>query len=97
MSRLFQLLGWRCSRAHSPVPVTEAGLIDAPPGQSGILEEIADGSLPEPVPPTLPAMLRRVVEEVATLTERSEVGARIVAGIMVEMRTSEHDLGCPNR
>jgi hypothetical protein len=42
-------------------------------------------------------VLRRVVEQVTALAERSEVAAGIVAGIVVEVGASEHDLGRSHR
>jgi hypothetical protein len=42
-------------------------------------------------------VLRRVVEQVTALAERSKVAADIVAGIVVEMSASQHDLGRSNR
>jgi hypothetical protein len=66
---------------------------DPPSGRTWILEEVANGSAPEPVPLTLPAVLRGIVDQVTTLAERSQVGPRIVAGIVVDVSASEHDLG----
>ena len=41
-------------------------------------------------------MLGRIVERVAALAQRGEVGSRVVARIMVETRVGEHEIGRPH-
>jgi hypothetical protein len=62
-----------------------------------ILEEIANGAEAKHVPPALPAMFLRVVQHVATLTKRSEVGGIVVARVVVQMSAGQDNIGRPHR
>ncbi len=54
--------------------------------------QVAQRAQTERVPSALPAMLGRIVEHVATLAQRSEVGWHIVPRIMIEMRAGKDDI-----
>ena len=51
----------------------------------------------ERVPPSPPPMLGRVVDHVTALAQRREVGRGIIARIVVEVGTREHDVGGSRR
>lgn len=65
------------------------------PCDPGILIQVAQRAQPERVPPTLPAMLRGIVDHVAPLTERLEIGGCAVAWIVIEMRAGQDDVSHP--
>ena len=60
---------------------------------AGIFVKVAQRAQAERVPPALPAMLGRVVEHVAALTQGGEVSRHVVPRVVIEMRASEHDVG----
>jgi len=68
-----------------------------PARHPGILVQVPDRAQPKPAPPALPAMFGRVVEHVAALAQRGEVGGIVVAGIVVEMRAGQHNKGRAHR
>ncbi len=55
-------------------------------------EQVAQGFAPEQREPSPPLMLRTVVQQVAPLTESSEVRGRVVAGVVVAVGGRKHDL-----
>jgi S-ribosylhomocysteine lyase LuxS involved in autoinducer biosynthesis len=65
--------------------------------QTGVFIKIVNRTQAKAIPPSLPAMLSRIVDHVAPLAERSKVHCGIVAWVMVKVRASKHDIGNPNR
>lgn len=57
-----------------------------------IFIQVADCAQAKDVPPALPSMLGRIVDHMATLAERREIAGHAVAWIVIEMRTSQHDI-----
>lgn len=62
-------------------------------GRSKLVEEICDSLPTVKVQPSSPAMLVCVMQHVAPLAERRQVGKPVVRWIMVKVRTCQDDLG----
>ena len=59
----------------------------------GTAEQIADRLSPEQRAPAPPPMLRSIVDHVAPLAEGREVGIRVVRGVVIAVRSSQHHPG----
>ncbi|KAK0331449.1 hypothetical protein LTR94_028872, partial [Friedmanniomyces endolithicus] len=62
-------------------------------GGNRIVIEVAQRSEAKGIPPSLPAVFLSVVEDVAPLAERGEIGGAAVARVMIEVRAGENDIG----
>ena len=62
----------------------------------GILVQIPQRPHSKYIPPSLPAMLGRIVDHVATLAKRTQVSWSTVARIMIEVRARQDDIGHPD-
>lgn len=57
----------------------------------GTKEQVAHRAAAEQRRPAAPTMLHAIVGQVAALAQGGEVAQAVVAGIVIEMRTSKHD------
>ena len=64
-------------------------------GDTRVFEEVAQRPQPKRIPPALPAMLGRIVDHVAALAKRPQVGWIAVARIVIEVRARQHDICHP--
>lgn len=64
--------------------------------ESRIFVQVAKRAQAKDVPPSLPAMLGRIVEHVAALAQCGEIARHVVPRIVIEMCTGQHHIGRTN-